>query len=473
MPPRPADQVPHPPPPGDYRTGLTTPDAAYRAYNEALAVSAGREVAIYHNPTTGEYRVRIGSETGVGAPSHVSWNALLHYHPNESNTLTFRLPAPQDFRGLMFRLYGEGALVREFIEFDIPGVGRGRTEYGIDPGNPEPFYITINRPDGTSQTLRFAHDGAYHAYWGDRTIHVQPGSPTYEAMIRDIQAYVRSLGRDAGTGFGPPGARSESGTTETPAPHISPGATTGQTIVGTGGTPLPRDLQSGTGDLTATGVEFIRARFERVRDSQGRRVELSTLDDQAIMDMFPNQPGWLEAIVVAQARADWLGRATRTDFVMANSNQNFNQVAARLQRAVDAGSTGHTVHDSILGWSVWDFVREMLAQNDPTLTPAYNALETHANPQIRQRWREFKLSSHAGDMSGFFLGTVGSKRPDIVEVNLSGNAIHIVDASFAHSDPIHNFKSAFYRTVIERLINVTTVTSTDYRAPLRQTPVGP
>jgi hypothetical protein len=191
------------------------------------------------------------------------------------------------------------------------------------------------------------------------------------------------------------------------------------------------------------------------------------------MDMFPNQPAWLEALVVAQARADWLGRATRTDFVMANPNQTFHQVAARLLRAVSEGNTGHSLHDAILNWSVWDFVREMLAQNDPTLTPAYNALETHADPGIRQRWREFKLAARDGNMAGFFLGTVGSKRPDIVEVNLSGNAIHVVDASFAYNDPIHNFKSAFYRTVIERLINVGTVTATDYRAPLRQTPVGP
>jgi hypothetical protein len=466
-PPRPAGQVPHPPAPGDFRTGLMTADAAYRAYNEALAVSAGREVAIYHNPATGEYRVRIGSETGVSSPSGIGWNALLHYHPNEGNVLTFRLPAPQDFRGLLFRLMGEGTLVREFIEFDIPGVGRGRTEYGIDPGNREPFYVTINRPDGTSQTLRFAHDGAYRAYWGDRTVYVEPGSPTYDAMIRDIQSYIRSLGHDEGS-FGPPG-RTGAGS---PAPPAGYGPA-GRTATGAGSAASPRDLQTGTGTLTAAGVGFIRGRFARARDGSGRQVALSTLSDQAIMDMFPNQPAWLEALVVAQARADWLGRATRTDFVMANPNQTFHQVAARLLRAVSEGNTGHSLHDAILNWSVWDFVREMLAQNDPTLTPAYNALETHADPGIRQRWREFKLAARDGNMAGFFLGTVGSKRPDIVEVNLSGNAIHVVDASFAYNDPIHNFKSAFYRTVIERLINVGTVTATDYRAPLRQTPVGP
>jgi hypothetical protein len=232
-------------------------------------------------------------------------------------------------------------------------------------------------------------------------------------------------------------------------------------------------LQSGIGELTLSGIEFIRGRFRRARDSSGRQVELSTLSDQAIRDMYPNQPGWLEAVVVAQARADWVGRSSRTDFVMANPNQNFNQVAARLRGAVEAGSTGHTVHDAILGWNVVDFVNEMLAQNDPTLAPIYNALQNHPDPAMRRRWHEFRFSTRGGDMAGFFLGTVGSKRPDVVEVSLSSNAIHITDASFAYADPIHNFKSAFYRVVMERLINVGRVTSTDYRAPLRQTPIGP
>jgi hypothetical protein len=232
-------------------------------------------------------------------------------------------------------------------------------------------------------------------------------------------------------------------------------------------------MQTGTGDLTDSGVAFIRSRFKSARESNGKSVALSTLTDAQIKERFPNQSGWLEAIVVAEARADWLGRSTKTDFIMANPNQNFEQVAAKLSKTVQAGNTGHTVHEAILNWSVWEFVNEMIAQNDPTLTPAYNACEQHTDPAIKRRWQEFKTSTTPGDMSGFFLGTVGKKRPDIVEVMLSQNEIHIIDASFAYQDPIHNFKSAFYKTVMERLINVGTVTATDYRAPLRQTPVAP
>lgn len=490
-PPLPAEAVKTPAKPGEYQRGLTTADAAYAAYNKALAVSKGREVAIYHNPETGEYRIMVGSETGVRAPEAFGWNALLHYHPNEGNVLTFRLPAPQDFSGLMMRYVSEGILVREFIEFDIPGVGRGRTEYGIDPGNPEPFYVRIHQPDGSSRTVRFAHDGHYTAYWGERTIAVPKDSPVYDSMIRDIEAYIRSIRRDETAGFGPrekeatPNAGDPNATklpppadpnaTKTNVPPTDPGKIppSGKTMAGSSTPAANQPMQSGMGDLSASGVAYIRSRFKKVREPNGKYVELSTLTDAQIQERFPNQSAWLEAVVLAEARADWLGRTTKTDFALTAPNQNFEQIAAKISKAAAAGKTGHSVHEPILSWSVWDFVNEMLAQNDPTLSAAYNACENHADPAVRRKWQEFKTSTGEGDMSGFFLGTVGKKRPDLVEVQLSKDAIHVTDATFAYGDPIHNFKSAFYKTVMERLVNVSTVTSTDYRAPFRQTPIGP
>src|SRR5437870_1594002 len=82
---------------------------------------------------------------------------------------------------------------------------------------------------------------------------------------------------------------------------------------------------------------------------------LENLTDAEIRDRFPNQPSWLEAIVVAEARADWLGRGTVTDFLMANPNQTLNQVATRLGTAARRGRTGHTIHEPILGWKVGDY----------------------------------------------------------------------------------------------------------------------
>jgi hypothetical protein len=512
-PPLPPEAVKKPLKVGEYQRGLTTADAAYAAYNKALLVAQGREVAIFHNPTTGEYRVMVGSEVAVHAPEDFGWNALLHYHPNENNALTFRLPAPMDFLQPFRRYLTEGGLVREFIEFDIPGVGRGRTEYGLDPTNPEPFYVKIHQPDGSSRTMRFAKDGSYSTYWGDRTIAVPIDSPVYKSMIRDIEQHIRSLDRDEPSGFGPGDKTkvanpADPNAAKIPQPLADPNATkllppadpnatklppsvdpdaaktavppggsgpppVGKTVASSAG-PVPHErMQTGMGDLTASGIEYLRSRFKKVRELNGKSVELSTLTDAEIRERFPNQSAWLEAIVLAEARADWLGRTTKTDFVLATPNQNFEQIAGKIGKAALAGKTGHSVHEPILSWSVWDFVNEMLTQNDPTLTAAYNACENHADPAVRRKWQEFKTSTTQGDMSGFFLGTVGKKRPDLVEVMLSQDTIHVTDATFAYGDPIHNFKSAFYKVVMERLVNVSTVTSTDYRAPFRQTPLGP
>jgi hypothetical protein len=353
------------------------------------------------------------------------------------------------------RFFAEGGHVREFVEFDIPGVGRGRTEYGIESGHAEPFYVRISYPDGTHRTIRFAHDGAYQVYWGARTTHVTPGTPEYRAMIEDIQRYLRERDPDLGSGpMRPTGERTAASS-------------------GAGAQATTMQLQDAHGNLTAQGVAFIRGRYRSVRDGR-RRIPLADLSDAQVQQRFQNQPNWLEALVIAEVRSSWLGRGgSGPDFVMTNPRQNFRHIASRLQEAITAGNTGHTIHDPILGWSARDFIMEMVRQNDPVIRPLFDALQNHSDPAIRRRWREFKYSTRAGDMNGFFLGEVGSKRPDVVEVLLSQNEIHITDATFAVGDPIHNFKSAFYRAVMERLINVQTVTSTDYRAPLRQSPVGP
>jgi len=488
-PPRPAAEVTNPPRSGTYRRGIRSDEVAYHLYNEALAIAGGREVAVYHNPETGEFCVRIGSEGSVGAPlGEHGWNAVVHYHPNPGNVHTYRLPAPADFSGLIVRYLVEGRPVREFVEFDIPGVGRGRTEFGIEPGNPEPFYVRINLPDGTQRTTRFAHDGAYRSYWGERTVYVEPGSPEYQQMFVDIAQFLRERegtlegGRSqAGTtapaeGTGqPPGSRTEpppvSGVGQPPR---TPGA---QTMAGLGRGRRAGPLQTGLGELTTEGVAFIRRKFRTVTIDR-RSVSLSTLSNERIGELFRERPSWLEAVVVAEVRGDWLGRTTTTDFAATDSARErltLRRVAELLQQAASGGNTGHTVHEPILNWTVWDFVNEMLAQHDPVLEPAYNLCENNPNATIRARWERFKLNQFADDASlhEFFLGRVGDKIPDVVEVMLSQNEIHIIDASFAYEDPIHNFKTAFYRAVMQRLINVGTVSATDYRSPIRQTPVGP
>jgi hypothetical protein len=491
--PPPAADVASPPPAGTYRRRLRSGDAAYAAYNDAIAVSGGREVGLFHNPRTGEYRVMIGDETGVSAPGRSGWDAVVHYHPDGGTRLTFRLPSPHDFQGLMFRYLEGGGPVREFVEFDIPGVGRGRTEYGIEPGHPEPFYVRIHRPGDAPQTLRFAHDGAFRAYWGERTVFVEPGSPLYEAMIRDMQDYVRSLGRDqAGAA---PAARDRAATAE-PRPGAGDRSTVGSGAGG--GSSTSGRFTDSAGGLTDAGVAFIRRRFRSAREfgatgRRGRRVSLDDLTDAQIRERFPTESSWLEAVVVGEVRQSWIGRTTATDFVLDNPRQTLRQVARRLADAVAAGNTGHTVNEAVLSRPALDFIRERVAANDPALRPAWDALENSTNPAVRRLWNEFLfgrrdmpgatpaardryrqalMDAPSGSGEGFGAGLVGNKQPDVIEVLLSESALHVLDPSQRWADPVHNFKTAFYEAVLRQLIDVATVTSADTGGGARVRPTG-
>jgi Domain of unknown function (DUF4157) len=174
--------------PSTYARGIRTAEEAYEAYNQALARSGGREVGIYQNLDTGEFAVRVGDFGGVRAPWDGEWAALVHYHPNARNVLTYRLPAPQDFAGAEWRFSLTRRPIREVVEFDVPGVGRGRTEFGLEPGD-KPYYVKITQPDGRSATLRFADRDAYHKYWRERTTYLEPGTREYREMIRDIEIW--------------------------------------------------------------------------------------------------------------------------------------------------------------------------------------------------------------------------------------------------------------------------------------------
>lgn len=520
----PAADVARPPRSGVYRRRLRTDVDAFNAYNDAVAVAGGREVGLFHNPRTGEYRVMIGDETGVSAPGRSGWDAVVHYHPDGGTRMTFRLPSPHDFQGLMFRFLESGGPVREFVEFDIPGVGRGRTEYGIDPGHAEPFYVRIHRPNEAPQTLRFAHDGAFSSYWGDRTVYVEPGSPLYDAMIRDIQTYVRSL--DPAQTGAPPARGGDTRSTagdaaRTPAADGGPARPEPDTAVAPDAAPAPPRgeadasappaagdrstastsggvgrLTDMSGGLTDAGVALIRRRFRHASEFGGRRsrrISMDSLSDAEIRARFASEPTWLEVVVIGEVRQSWIGRTSAVDFLLDNPQQSLRQVATRLADAIAAGGTGHTITDAVLGRNALAFVRERVAANDPALADAWNALEASTDPALqrswnkflfgrermpganaaaRQRFRQALLDSPVGSGEGFGAGRVGDKRPDVIEVLLSQDAIHVLDPSQRWSDPVHNFKTAFYEAVIRQLIDVANVTSADTGGGSRVRPTG-
>lgn len=171
---------------GVFRRGLTSPKAAYRAFNKALAGSAGREVGIFYNTETGEYAVIIDSAVKVSAPENESgWIGLVHFHHNEFNSWVLRLPSPRsDFSDLWARTRSENERVREFVEWNDPRGGRGRTELGIDLAWPEkPIYVRIIEPSGKQWIERFKTEADYHRYYDSHTKFVEPESALHDWVL--------------------------------------------------------------------------------------------------------------------------------------------------------------------------------------------------------------------------------------------------------------------------------------------------
>lgn len=274
---------------GVFRRGIDDAQTAYRAYNEALVATGQQvEVAIYHRSDTGEFIIVIGNETEVRLHGERSARALVHFHPNPTHAHRLRLPASADFADLITMAFqGDAVLVREFIEYDIPGVGRGRTEYGIELGHDQPFYIKMARPDGTEQTLRFTHDGEYEAHLGRDTIVIPEGSPQYEALIRDIHDYLRN--REGLEPLGPSaGQRTSLGSGRSGADPFS-------------NLPLPDQVRGGL------RRSFFRMVSERRMNAIDRRAAA-----QRASDVFQQLPGLLQVLDMNMTQL--------TDYILAQNN---------------------------------------------------------------------------------------------------------------------------------------------------------
>lgn len=121
--------------------------------------------------------------------------------------------------------------------------------------------------------------------------------------------------------------------------------------------------------------------------------------------------------------------------------------------AIEKRKPGTVRDKSILDQETYHFV-----QSDRALRAAARQLDRHPNLEVRRRWREWSWGHGVGGKAGtkpFFLakGKVGRKMLDSIEVFFDRNlaiitdATHAVDSAFA---PIHQFKTLFYRRVLER-----------------------
>jgi hypothetical protein len=198
--PRPAAHVAKPARSGMFYKGRD-PAAAYEAYNRAVALSAGREVGLFYNPYLGEYWVIIGDELSTASPLGEGWEGVVHFHTTSITDVVgrFRLPSVADFHDLKISSDRQGnAPLREFVEFDIPGVGRGRTEYGIDPAQPKPVYVRIHRAGKPTRELRFDDVDGFQRYWDSLKIYLQPGTPLYDDVVNGVLNRSRTPLDDVG-----------------------------------------------------------------------------------------------------------------------------------------------------------------------------------------------------------------------------------------------------------------------------------
>lgn len=195
--PRPGPGAPAGPPAerGTYESvrgemSFQSPEAAFAAYDEALARAGGREVGIFRNldAKAGEYVVRVGDEHSVGPPLRGRWESVLHRHPNPENVLTRRMPAPQDVQNTMLSSFRAGRPVTEFIDYPIPDGRRGLVSYTVEPKNGR-VTVKYERADGTRIERSFDSVRAYASHYAERTTYVDPSSSEYKWMIRDLDEF--------------------------------------------------------------------------------------------------------------------------------------------------------------------------------------------------------------------------------------------------------------------------------------------
>jgi hypothetical protein len=255
--------------------------------------------------------------------------------------------------------------------------------------------------------------------------------------------------------------------------------------------PARQSLVTARGDLTAAGLAYVRSHYGQQDIKTGmnpRRVE--DLSDAEINQQFSHEWKWLEDIFREEVTADWAEkkREAEESGVPFNDKLDFALLEGRALRTIvkplqDAAAiSGHTVNPKVLSLNAGDFIKDLVRQNDPVVTPAFELCEKQAadarekrkTAQPTQGKRPEDFADRWDDfLADFGKGEIGTKKPDILEVMLTRDQIVVSDPSLAYSDPIHNFKLAVYRAVLERLINVQVVGATDIRALLRQTLAGP
>ncbi|HNQ03533.1 MAG TPA: hypothetical protein PKH69_02870 [Thiobacillaceae bacterium] len=175
-----------------------SPEAAYAAYDATVRAHRGsREVGIVRDAVSGRYMVVLGSPTGIRYPNELARpETMLHYHPDYGPSL-YRGPSGTDLASAAATARATGRPATEFIEYDVPGVGRGRTAFTLTPvpdatvpGGVR-LRIDIEYVDpATGQYVhqRFASRQEWSEHYHGRTTWLDPDGPVYLDIMRTTKA---------------------------------------------------------------------------------------------------------------------------------------------------------------------------------------------------------------------------------------------------------------------------------------------
>lgn len=188
--------------------------SAYAAYDATVRQHGGsREVGIVRDALSGRYMVVLGSPTSIRYPNELARpETMLHYHPDYGPSL-YRGPSAIDLHSAAATAYATRRPATEFIEYDVPGVGRSRTAFTLTPiadaaapGGMR-MRIDIEYVDpGTGRYVhqRFASHQEWSAHYHSRTTFLDPDGPVYRAMMRGLRLTEAQI--DTAAGHRPPGA---------------------------------------------------------------------------------------------------------------------------------------------------------------------------------------------------------------------------------------------------------------------------
>ncbi len=331
---------------------FSTPEEAFRAYDEALSRSGGGEVGIYRNTASphGEWAVVVGDEHSVSPPENGKWESALHSHPNPENVLTRRMPAPKDVGNTRDAAREAGRPVTEFIDYPLPDGRRGLVAYTVEPSGR--VTIKYEHADGSPVTRTFANAREYAGHYAERSTYLDPASPEYPWIMRDIADFYSpepASKESTAAGVLKPEAVPE-GNAEQPAAPTAPDQDVPRETAGDTPAPpkpaAPSEAPVSHDQLRAKIAEVEAQRAKNNASAEEKRQEIRDIeakrDDRLkkAADLknkgFPGDPN---EQVVAQRRREHAKKVEAAEKVAQNATRRAENRVPELNRELDEIAT--------------------------------------------------------------------------------------------------------------------------------------